>query len=90
MPKGLKALLEPSTLASAFSQEVQPGTADLGSAVDHDLFDARGAHQEGSLNANPVTGHSADREGGVITAPTHVQDGAFKNLHAFPITLLNF
>ena len=89
MVGGLKTLLEASGLASAFSQEIQPGTTDLGVPINDDFLDPGGAHQEGAFHADAVAGDTPHGEGGVICTATDVEQGAFKDLDPFPVTLFD-
>jgi hypothetical protein len=82
-------LLEAGRFPCALAHKIKLRTADFGVALDHNLVDARGTQQEGTLYADPVTGYPANGEIGVVPALAQADNDTFEFLDAFAVALFD-
>jgi hypothetical protein len=82
-------LLEAAALSASFAEVSEVGAADLRIALNHDLFDHRGAEQESAFDANTIAGHAANSEVAGLTFLADTQNGALKLLDTLALAFFD-
>src|SRR5258708_31200737 len=84
-PFATAAFLETGRLAAEVTHIVKLGAANFTVAQHFDLFDARAAHQEGTLDADAVAGRAAHREVLMLTALALADNGSLEDLDTLTV-----
>jgi hypothetical protein len=85
----LAALFEASRFTATVAQEVKLRAAHFGPADNLDFFHSRAFEQEGPLNANAVTGDTADGEVGLVTPTPQTDHDTLEDLNTLPVAFDN-